>query len=259
MPTATNGYDNVRIHYELHGAGPALLMHHGGGGSLERWYELGYVEALSRNFRLVLVDARGHGQSDRPHDPQSYRYERWVSDLVAVLDDAGIERAHFFGYSLGALIGFRIPKYAPHRFDSLILGGAHPYAQYDFFNRQYENFKDGLETYQEIRRREGNLIGDAELAHLQSADLKVFSVVGEALREEPGAMEHLTVPTLPMLLLLGGNDATDGSNQKLPVAARKVPGSTLLMFAGLDHREMMARSDLVVPYLKVFWQTCATA
>ena len=64
--------EGVRIHYELEGDGPALVLHHGFSGSLRHWYMNGYVEALRRTYRLILVDARGHGESDKPHDPASY-------------------------------------------------------------------------------------------------------------------------------------------------------------------------------------------
>ena len=252
MPFATNPADEVGIHYELHGSGPAMLLHHGGGSSLERWHDFGYVQALSRNFLLVLVDARGHGKSDRPDCPEAYRYERWVTDLVAVLDDAGIKRAHFFGYSLGGLIGFRIPQYAPQRFDSLILGGAHPYAQYDFFNQQYENFKDGLDGYLKMRERQGNPVSEPERTRLEDAHLDVYANVGLALRDEPGAIEHLRINTLPMLLFIGEDDATDGSNEKLPAAAVDIANSTLLTVPGFGHSDLVRRPDLILPCVLAF-------
>ena len=92
------------------------MLHHGGGGSHERWRELGYVDALLDEYKLILFDARGHGLSDKPTTPDAYRYERWVQDIVAILDELEISKAHFFGYSLGGQIGFRIPLYAPDRF-----------------------------------------------------------------------------------------------------------------------------------------------
>ena len=82
---------------------------------------------MKRQNRLVLIDARGHGASDKPHDPAAYDMALRVSDVTSVLDDLQIERANFFGYSMGGWIGFGLAKYAPTRFRSLILGGAHPY------------------------------------------------------------------------------------------------------------------------------------
>ena len=126
MPYADNA--GVRIHYKTEGEGPPLVLQHGSLGSMEDWYDGGYVAALKDDYRLILLDARGHGGSDKPLTPEAYELERRVGDIVAVLDDLGIAKAHYFGYSMGGWIGFGAARYAPERFRSLILGGAAPYA-----------------------------------------------------------------------------------------------------------------------------------
>ena len=88
----------------------------------------GYVDALKDDYRLILVDMRGHGQSDKPTDPQLMTPKSQVADIVAVLDELGIDKAHFFGYSLGTLNGWALAKYAPERFHSFIIGGDGPAA-----------------------------------------------------------------------------------------------------------------------------------
>src|SRR5262249_39022435 len=87
----------VRIQYRIEGSGTALVLQHGLTGSIEDWYEAGYVDALKRDYRLVLVDARGHGGSDKPHEPAAYLTENMVDDVVAVLNALAIEKAHFWG------------------------------------------------------------------------------------------------------------------------------------------------------------------
>ena len=113
----------VRIGYEVEGIGEPLLMVHGFSANIGMWREMGYVDALVPNHRLILVDPRGHGQSDKPHDPAQYRPELMAGDIVAVLDHLGIDRAHFMGASMGAAIGFEVARRVPHRFLSLILQG----------------------------------------------------------------------------------------------------------------------------------------
>jgi pimeloyl-ACP methyl ester carboxylesterase len=63
----------------------------------------GYVEALRPDYQLILVDARGHGASDKPHEPAAYALSLRVSDIVAVLDALHLSTAHFWGYSMGAV------------------------------------------------------------------------------------------------------------------------------------------------------------
>ena len=127
MPYADN--DGVRIHYEVEGTGPALVLQHGITQCVEDWFECGYVSALRAQYRLILVDARGHGQSDKPHDGASYALGNRVADVVAVIDALGVERAHFWGYSMGGYIGFGMAKHAPDRLGTFIAGGVHPYAR----------------------------------------------------------------------------------------------------------------------------------
>ena len=124
MPCAEN--QGVRIRYEVEGEGPPLVLHHGLTGTLEDWRFLGYVGPLKGDYQPILMDARGHGASDKPHDPEAYAMEHRVGDVVAVLDDLDISSAHFFGYSLGGGVGFGFAKLAPEKARSLIIGGAGP-------------------------------------------------------------------------------------------------------------------------------------
>ena len=125
MPYANN--HSVRIHYQVEGEGPPLVLQHGFTSSLQNWYAYGYVAALRQNIKLILIDARGHGQSDKPYDPQAYALQHRVEDVLAVLDALQVDNAHYLGYSMGGRIGFGIVKYHPERFLSLIIGGMHPY------------------------------------------------------------------------------------------------------------------------------------
>lgn len=74
IPYANN--QGARIHYQVEGEGSALVLLHGFSGSLQDWYEFGYVERLKKKHRLILVDARGHGASDKLHEPKDYTLER---------------------------------------------------------------------------------------------------------------------------------------------------------------------------------------
>jgi pimeloyl-ACP methyl ester carboxylesterase len=125
--------DGVRIHYELEGPedGVPLVLQHGLTSSLRRWYENGYVERLRDRYRLVIVDARGHGESDGPTDPAAYDNRARVLDLVSVMRDAGVETAHLWGYSMGGQIASCAAIYAPQRFRSITMGGASPYGAKD--------------------------------------------------------------------------------------------------------------------------------
>ncbi len=76
----------LRIHYHVEGHGPPLVCQHGFGDSLESWYELGYVDALKDEYRLILIDARGHGASGCPYHcqrPLLWLFDGWQERLRA--------------------------------------------------------------------------------------------------------------------------------------------------------------------------------
>ena len=84
--------DGVKIHYEVHGDGPPLILTHGYSSTSAMWQ--GQIEALSKHHKLVLWDMRGHGQSDYPEDPKAYSEALTVGDIAALLDEVGANTRH---------------------------------------------------------------------------------------------------------------------------------------------------------------------
>ena len=113
----------VRIRYLDVGAGPPVVLVHGFTGDIERsWTNTGVVEGLKRDYRVIAFDLRGHGHSDKPHDPRAY--DELGLDVIRLLDHLRIERAHAVGYSLGGIIVLRLLTTHPQRFMSAVVGGA---------------------------------------------------------------------------------------------------------------------------------------
>jgi pimeloyl-ACP methyl ester carboxylesterase len=121
MPYADSG--GVRIHYRVEGNGIPLVLQHGYSDSLESWYEFGYVEVLKSQRKVILVDARGHGASDKPHTVSEYTREFQATDIVSVLRDLNISCADYWGYSMGGQIGFAMIQYAPDYVQRVVIGG----------------------------------------------------------------------------------------------------------------------------------------
>ena len=113
----------VRIRYVDAGAGPAVMLVHGFTGDIERsWVNTGLLADLSRDHRVVAFDMRGHGHSDKPHDPRAY--DEIALDVIRLLDHLKIEKSHVVGYSLGGIIIAKLLTTHPERFSSAVLGGA---------------------------------------------------------------------------------------------------------------------------------------
>lgn len=132
MPYAENELDGRHVYFEDDGGKGSPVVVHGGfldPVELVRRAPLARaLGALGDEFRLIFVDHRGHGRSDKPHDPAAYAMPIRVADAVAVLDELGIDRAHFVGLSWGGRLGFGIGEHAPERVLSLVLVGQQPYA-----------------------------------------------------------------------------------------------------------------------------------
>jgi pimeloyl-ACP methyl ester carboxylesterase len=101
--------DGVPIAFETAGTGYPFVLLHGFFGDRTSWRSAGYVKALAGQSRLILIDARGHGESGAPEGAASYEPARQVQDVLAVLDALGIGQAVVWGASMGGITGRRPP------------------------------------------------------------------------------------------------------------------------------------------------------
>ncbi len=103
---------------------PPVVLHHGfAADTVTNWVSPGVVDALLDAGRSVIsVDARGHGASDKPHDPDHYGEGRMSADLLELLDDLALERIDLVGYSMGAIVS-TIAASRDRRIRRLVIGG----------------------------------------------------------------------------------------------------------------------------------------
>jgi pimeloyl-ACP methyl ester carboxylesterase len=118
-------FDGVEIAYDVLGDGDPVVMHHGfASDSVTNWVRAGVVEpVLASGRQVVLLDARGHGESDKPHDPAAYAGGAMVRDVAGLLDFLELEWVHLVGSSMGSFVAMRLAPTEP-RVRSLVLGGA---------------------------------------------------------------------------------------------------------------------------------------
>lgn len=116
MKASING---ININYEVEGpaAAPVVVLHHPLATNLTTWDEL--TADLSPRYRVIRLDARGHGQSDAPTGP--YVFETLAADVVRLMDHLGIKRAHFLGLSMGGMVGQYLGLLHADRLSSLML------------------------------------------------------------------------------------------------------------------------------------------
>jgi pimeloyl-ACP methyl ester carboxylesterase len=216
--------------------------------SLEDWFERGYVAALRARYRMILIDARGHGRSDKPHDGASYALDNRVSDVVAVIDAEGIDKAHFWGYSMGGFIGFGMAKYAPQRIKALIIGGQHPFARNQEGLRQMmrEGIDKGGDAFVATFARSEGPISDAYAARLRAGDFEAYF----AMVLDRGSMEDmLGTMGMPCCLYAGEADPVCSHTRS---ASKLIPNARFFALPSLTHMQAFYESVKVVPQVVEF-------
>ena len=125
MPEFVKAADGVRIAYEVAGIGPAVVLVHGFAASrIQNWKAPGWFETLTgAGYRVVAMDCRGHGDSDKPHDIAAYDHAIMAEDVVAVIEATSSEPVFLMGYSMGGFIGMHVLMDHPDLLRKLVIGG----------------------------------------------------------------------------------------------------------------------------------------
>jgi pimeloyl-ACP methyl ester carboxylesterase len=115
--------NGVKIRYTDQGSGEPVILIHGFSVNLEHeWVETGVLPQLAQHYRVIAIDVRGHGKSDKPHDPNSYGTEMGM-DVIRLMHSLRIPRAHIIGYSMGSMITAKLLSEHPESFLTATVGG----------------------------------------------------------------------------------------------------------------------------------------
>jgi pimeloyl-ACP methyl ester carboxylesterase len=120
--------DGVKIHYLDTGnakatGAPVILIHGYTGTAHGNWFLNGIADALAAKHRVIAIDCRGHGKSDKPHDAKKYG-PQMSQDVIELMDHLKIDKAHVHGYSMGGAITAQLLAKHPERFLTATFGGS---------------------------------------------------------------------------------------------------------------------------------------
>jgi pimeloyl-ACP methyl ester carboxylesterase len=260
--TAAAEASGVRIAWERRGTGEPLLLIHGLGYA--RWGWEPVVDALAGDHELVLFDNRGIGDSDAPAGIYSVRM--LAEDAVAVLDAAGLKRAHVLGTSLGGMVALQLALDWPRRVDRLVLacttpGGAAAAPMPEQTIRLMQE-APALPPEVALRRFVENAFGpepDPALVEriLQHRLATAQHPTAWASQAAAGAAfdvwDRVPEITMPTLVLTGDEDAVvDPRNSEL--LADRIPGARLEIFPGSGHLFFWEQPDRFVQVVTDFLQ-----
>ena len=257
MPFVNN--DGVRIHYEVVGEGSPLLLVHGLMGFHEDWIDNGYVQELKHDYMMVLVDLRGHGESDKPVEPEAYKLRPMAEDIVEVMDELDVSKSHYVGHSLGGYVGLGLTKYALNRLNSLTVLDYGPY--------QAEHLSEVKETWEGYYSQGKELmisliassITDETPPFYKNALMKWVENYRKVdvtpytawckIREQEELTNVFPSVNIPCLFICAEN-----GTYKIPAKeiSEMINGAEYRLMKGLSHIDVWGRSDLVLPHVKSF-------
>ena len=244
MPFCEN--DGVKIHYEVEGSGPEVIMIHGFAADLAiNWRQAGVADALKAENRLIMMDCRGHGKSDKPIDPAMYG-AKMLDDITNLMDHLAIERANFLGYSMGSRLSLNLLLTQPERFKSVILGGfvlpdpAAPGSKADFATERGDIvvkalLADSLEQVTDPVGREFRRFAEATGGDLKALAAVMMGWTANEVTElsEPKTMlERIQSISIPLMTIVGNDDFLPGDKSRM---AMLVPNGCHFLIQGKDH------------------------
>ena len=248
-------FDNkgVKIYYEIEGEGPPVIMLHGFAANIQaNWKDTNWVDVLKDDYKLILVDFRGHGKSDKPKDAAQYG-EMINDDIVKLIDYLSIKKANFFGYSMGSRIITDILLQMEERFISAIIGGYPLYSSNKiakFFAKvTMKKMIEGLKTSNpdDIKNKAvlnfRKVISSYSDSHVQDLEALACVLEGDIQRPDgiiptnPKRKEALKKVNIPLITVLGSADPMVKLSKS--TLAQLVPDSCHFQIEGKDHNSVV--------------------
>jgi pimeloyl-ACP methyl ester carboxylesterase len=232
--------NGVKIHYSDEGKGEPVLLIHGFTADINKnWRAPGVIRGLlAKCYRVIALDNRGHGKSEKPHNPEKYGIEM-VEDAVRLLDHLKIKKAHIVGYSMGAIITAKLLTTHPDRFLSATLGGHGGIKQGDDLSVP-EKIADSLDegkglgpllaalTPKGKPKLSAEQAKQVSMVILAANDAKALAATARGLKELAVPQAKLKANTVPTLALIGeldplkkGVDDLDGKLSNLKTVVIK--------------------------------------
>ena len=244
MPWAVN--EGVRIYYEVIGRGKPLVMCHGLGDSTHGWREFGYVSAFESEWQLIMIDLRGHGQSDKPKSVDCYSSESMAKDVLAVLDVLRVHEFSFLGFSLGGWLGFSLATLASQRVKHFVVNGSHPFSQ--DLQAMRSVLDRGIQGWGSVIQQHTSLSPDQQ-NYLLSNDVSALRAVVENNR--PDFSVALSYLICPSLFIAGEYDP---QREKIAAAAAVTRNGKFVCLPGCNHFSSIVESQHSVKTIREFIQ-----
>ena len=240
--------NGVHMYTETYGDGTPLVLLHGGMLTIDLNFA-SLIPTLAQRHRVLGVEMQGHGRTadiDRPITPAAL-----AGDVVGMLDQLGVDRAHVFGHSMGAAVALELAVNSPDRVRSIVAASAsvRPEGMHEDLTDPEkmatsarmptaQDFADFTEAYRRLSPHPDHFEEFLSRMSTSNADLQGWSD------------EQLARITAPTLLVIGDRDFTTVEHAALML--QLIPGSQLAVLPGTTHMQVTRRADLLLPMLAAF-------
>ena len=184
---------DIDVYYEITGEGEPLLLIHGLGSGMQTWQM--QVPVLSKYYKVVTFDLRGHGRSGKPLE--RYNISMFAADTAGLMKSLGISSAHVVGFSLGGMVGFQLCLDAPDMVKSLVVVNS-PVTGYK------QSFREGFESWKHFTRVQLTGIGKERQPNGQQLSPKDEDQRGQTLTER-FAINNMLAQANSFWAILKGN------------------------------------------------------
>jgi len=260
--------NGVKIYYITEGEGEPVVLIHGWMADSSMWGrdQQGNTKLDgSVGFKLIAFDCRGHGKSDKPHDPKQYGVEL-AADVVRLLDHLHLDKAHLVGYSSGAFIAGKVAATYPDRVLSVVYAGQAPviaevmkpgdFSEVESFARAVES--GDLASYliditPADRPKPTREQAEAVAKYLYGGkDVEAFAICGQSFPELAVTITDLKKCQAPILFIHGENDSNHVKN-KVKIARELLGHGEIKVIKGGDHITTLIKPEFGAALLE-FWR-----
>jgi pimeloyl-ACP methyl ester carboxylesterase len=228
----------VRLHFEVNGPerGMPVVAVHGFASDYQlNWVGSRWQETLTNaGFRVIGLDCRGHGHSDKPHDPAAYAVEIMAADVLRLLDHLDIDTASCLGYSMGARIGLEVILDSPGRINRAVLGGIGAAGAIGRAGAIARALRAGEPTDDTVAQTFYKFASARAVN-----DLQALAACIEGLRPDADPSRLAAIRT-PILVVVGDQDQVA---RGAPELVELIPSSRLVTIAGRDHMSAVPARD----------------
>jgi len=233
--------DDIKLYYEIQGAGDPLLLIHGLGSSSRDWeLQMGF---FSQQYRVIVFDVRGHGKSDKPPGP--YSISLFTTDTAKLLQELNASPAHILGISMGGMIAFQMAIDFPALVKSLVIVNSTP----ELIPRTLEDRWHMWQRLLIVRllgmRKMGEVLGDRFFPEPEQEPLRTIFADRWAENDKPAYLEtmkgvfgwsvanQLSEIRSPTMVL--GSDGDYFPIEEKEAYVKKIPGAKLTVIRNARH------------------------